>query len=434
VIATHGGVPIRVRDVARVVDGREIRRGAVTADGKGEVVLGLGFMLMGENSHEVTERLEARLAEVRRPSPRGPSRRRCTTHDARRPGARHGQEELARGRDPRHRGPVHLPRQPARRADRRLAIPLSMLFAFDLMLRAGIAGSLMSLGAIDFGLVVDSSVIMIENSVRRLGRGPRAKRLEVVRDAALEVRKPTMFGELIIMIVYLPILALEGVEGKLFRPMALTVIFALLGSMVLSLTLMPVLASLLLPRVKLHERRFRGPRPQAQGVSARARLRAALALGRLAAAALLLLANAAFMATRLGSEFVPASKRAPIVVNTVRLAGVSRSMSRSGTGRRSSAAPAERFPDEIERVWTRTGTAEVATDPMGLEVSDVFITLTPRSAGSAGDTRTSSSRPWRRSLSSAARHQDGLHAADRDARERDGRWRPQRPRREAVRR
>src|SRR5208283_1939082 len=126
-----------------------------------------------------------------------------------------------------------------------LAIPLSMLFAANVMLATGISASLMSLGAIDFGLIVDSSVIMIENCVRRLAHegGTRSK-LEIVRDAAIEVRKPTMFGELIIAIVYLPILALEGTEGKLFRPMALTVIFALAGSLLLSLTLMPVLAAM----------------------------------------------------------------------------------------------------------------------------------------------------------------------------------------------
>src|SRR5207245_6467598 len=130
-----------------------------------------------------------------------------------------------------------------------------MLFAFSGMLRFGIAASLLSLGAIDFGMVVDSSGVMVENCVRHLahGEGQDRDRLQVIRTAALEVRKPTMFGELIIMIVYLPILTLEGIEGKLFRPMALTVIFALLGSMILSLTLMPVLASLLLPR-KAEER------------------------------------------------------------------------------------------------------------------------------------------------------------------------------------
>ena len=126
-----------------------------------------------------------------------------------------------------------------------LAIPLSMLFAANIMLATGVAASLMSLGAIDFGLIVDSSVIMIENCVRRLAHeGGTRPKLEIVRDAAIEVRKPTMFGELIIAIVYLPILALQGTEGKMFRPMALTVIFALAGSLVLSLTFMPVLASL----------------------------------------------------------------------------------------------------------------------------------------------------------------------------------------------
>ena len=128
-----------------------------------------------------------------------------------------------------------------------LAIPLSMLFAANVMLASGVTASLMSLGTIDFGLIVDSSVIMIENCVRRLAHeGGTRPKLEIVRDAAVEVRKPTMFGELIIAIVYLPILALQGTEGKLFRPMALTVIFALAGSMILSLTVMPVLASLAL--------------------------------------------------------------------------------------------------------------------------------------------------------------------------------------------
>ena len=144
------------------------------------------------------------------------------------------------------------------------AIPLSMLFAVTVMERIGIAGSLMSPGAIDFGLVVDSSVVMVRYCVRRLAhyRSNRTK-LAIIRDAAVEVRKPTMFGELIIMIVYLPILTLEGIEGKLFRPMALTVIFALAASLVLSLTLVPALAAIGLPR-KIADRDTGGPlRPPA---------------------------------------------------------------------------------------------------------------------------------------------------------------------------
>jgi len=129
------------------------------------------------------------------------------------------------------------------------AIPLSMLFAGNMMYQVGIAGSLMSLGAIDFGLVVDSSVVMVENCVRRLGEDrSQFSKLQIIRDAAVEVRKPTMFGELIIVIVYLPILTLKGIEGKMFRAMALTVIFALLGSLIISLTLMPVLCSFGLSR------------------------------------------------------------------------------------------------------------------------------------------------------------------------------------------
>jgi len=125
-----------------------------------------------------------------------------------------------------------------------------MLFAIIGMRYFGISANLMSLGAIDFGLIVDAAVILVENCVRHIAHGDNRRRplIDVIRDAALEVRKPTMFGELIIMIVYLPILTLEGIEGKMFRPMALTVIFALIGSMIMSLTLMPVLASLFLPR------------------------------------------------------------------------------------------------------------------------------------------------------------------------------------------
>ncbi len=386
VVAAHEGVPIRVRDVAKVVEGREIRRAAVTADGKGEVVLGLGFMMMGENSHEVTKRLQARLEEIKKTLPRGvhvdPVYARTTLVD----------EVLRTVRTNLLEGAllviavlfIFLGNLRAGLIVA-AAIPLSMLFAFDLMLRAGIAGSLMSLGAIDFGLVVDSSVIMIENSVKRLSedRSDRDK-LAIVRDAAIEVRKPTMFGELIIMIVYLPILALEGVEGKLFRPMALTVIFALLGSMVLSLTLMPVLASWLLPR-RMKEKEsivMRGLRrvylPALQGAL---RWRWFVISG-----AVLLLANATFLATRLGSEFVPKLSEGTIVINTVRLAGVSVDES-ARYGLQIERALLAAFPDEVDRVWTRTGTPEVATDPMGLEVSDVFVTLQPRDQWKRGSTQ-----------------------------------------------
>jgi cobalt-zinc-cadmium resistance protein CzcA len=256
------------------------------------------------------------------------------------------------------------------------AIPLSMLFAFDLMVRAGVAGTLMSLGAIDFGLIVDSSVIMVENSVRRLGEDTSGRdQAEVVQEAAIEVRRPTMFGELIIMVVYLPILAMEGIEGKLFRPMALTVIFALLGSLILSLTLMPALCAAFLKR---------RPEPEVRLVRIlRSWYRPAVlwALDRpkpvLGVAAALIL-GAALLAPHLGSEFVPRLQEGAIVINTVRLAGVSVDES-ARYGMHIERLILEKFPSEVERVWSRTGTAEVATDPMGTEVTDVFITLKPRS-------------------------------------------------------
>ncbi len=382
VVAAHDGVPIHVRDVARVVEGREIRRGAVTADGTGETVLGLGFMLIGENSHDVTRRLKLRLDEVRRSLPAGVEAT-----------AVYDRTDLVDH-------VLHTVRKNLFEAALLViavlfallgnvraglivaaAIPLSMLFAFNLMLRAGIAGSLMSLGAIDFGLIVDSSVILIENAARRLaddaGADPKNRRdpRDVVADAVIEVRQPTMFGELIIMIVYLPILTLSGIEGKLFRPMALTVVFALLGSMALSLTLMPVLASLFLPKAKHH-----GDNRIVRGLRALYRPAVRFALARpksIIAGALFALLGAGLLATRLGSEFVPRLREGAIVINTIRLAGVSVDESiRYGT--QIERKLLAKFPDEIERIWTRTGSAEVATDPMGLELSDVFITLKER--------------------------------------------------------
>ncbi len=386
VLAHVDGKLIRVSDVADVREDHEIRRGAVTAEGLGEVVLGLGFMLMGENSREITRQLEARLEQVRQSLPEDvevtPVYSRTKLVDA----------VLQTVRDNLLEGAllviavlfVFLGNFRAGLIVA-LAIPLSMLFAFSAMLQFGIAGSLMSLGAIDFGLVVDSSVILVENAARRLEEDDTNRSVrEIVRDAAVEVRKPTLYGELIIAIVYLPILALEGVEGKLFQPMALTVIFALVGSMIFSVTLMPVLASFAL-------KRGGGARDNRLMRWLKAGYRRALGRAlewrkRVLALAGSMVVLAAFLAAQLGSEFVPRLGEQAVVINTVRVAGISLDESvRYGTQieRRLRA----RFPDELEHIWTRTGTAEVATDPMGLEVSDVFITLTPRQQWTRGETQ-----------------------------------------------
>nr|MBC8329709.1 efflux RND transporter permease subunit [Planctomycetota bacterium] len=377
VVAAHDGAPVRVRDLAEVRFGHEIRRGAATAGGQGEVVLGLAFMLQGENSREMSGRLRERLEEIALTLPAGVELR--TVYDR----TDLVDEVLRTVELNLYEGAllvvaVLFAFLGSLRAGLIVAaaIPLSMLFAFSGMLRFGIAASLMSLGAIDFGLIVDSSVIVVENAVRKLAAaGPGKSRREVVAEAAIEVRRPTLFGELIIMIVYLPILTLEGIEGQLFRPMALTVVFALLGSLLLSVTLMPVLASLFLPR-RLAPR---------EPLLVRAASRLYRPLLRLAirarhaflAVAILLLAGGVYLGSGLGSEFIPRLSEGSVVINTVRLTGVSLEESVRYGGRMERAI-LDAFPDEVEDVWVRTGTAEVATDPMGVELSDVFLTLRPR--------------------------------------------------------
>lgn len=387
VVSSQDGVPIRVADLGDVVIGHEIRRGAVTAGGKGEAVLGLGFMLMGENSHVVTRRLKQQLEDLRDRLPEGvdldPVYDRTELVD----------HVIATVKKNLLEGGlfvvavlfVFLGNLRAGLIVA-LSIPLSMMFAFAGMLRFGIAGSLLSLGALDFGLVVDSSVIMVENVVRHIAHGDQGDRprIDVVREAAIEVRKPTMFGELIIMIVYLPILTLEGVEGKLFRPMALTVIFALMGSLVLSLTVMPVLASLMLP-ARIEEKDPWIVRLARWLYEPFLRLALKNRFGVLAAAAAILILSGA-IGINLGSEFVPKLSEGAIIVNVVRLAGTDLEETvRYNT--QMEKAILQRFPDEVARVWSRIGTAEVATDPMGVELSDIFVTLRPRSEWKRGSTQ-----------------------------------------------
>jgi cobalt-zinc-cadmium resistance protein CzcA len=378
-ITTRKGKAIRVEDVARVEVGHEVRRGAVTADGKGEVVLGLGFMLMGENSHQVTWAMKDRLAEVKESLPANVKveavydRTELVTHviDTVRKNLFEGGLFVI--------AVLFLFLGNLRAAlIVALAIPLSMLFAFSGMLRFGIAASLLSLGAIDFGMVVDSSVVMVENCVRHLARGDARgrRRLDVIRAAAVEVRKPTLFGELIIMIVYLPILTLEGVEGKMFRPMALTVIFALAGSLVLSMTLMPVLASLLLPRrTAEREPLLMAAARWLYAPVLRLAMRCKAAV--IGFAVCVLVVAFGVIAPNLGSEFVPTLSEGAVVINVVRLAGTDLDQS-IAENTRIERAVLKAFPDEVQHIWSRIGTAEVATDPMGVELTDVFISLKPR--------------------------------------------------------
>jgi len=394
VITAHDGVPVRVQDVAEVKVDHEIRRGAVTGAGKGEIVLGLGFMLMGENSAAVTHGLKDKLAEVQQTLPKDVivavlyDRTELvdnvieTVKDNLLAGAILVIAILFAFLGNLRAGLVVA-----------AAIPLSMLFAGDLMLRAGISASLLSLGAVDFGLIVDGSVVMVENALRRLalrqhelGRPlTKEEREETLTSAPLEVARPVAFGVGIILIVFLPILALEGVEGKLFKPMALTMIFALAGSLILALTLTPVLGSLFLPK------RVKEKEPWLVRVSHRIyepvlglalRFRILTLLGALA-----LLVGVTFLASRMGGEFLPKLGEGAIVGTTVRLAGISVDEAVAYNNRIEQLLLAE-FPDEITNIWTRLGSAEIATDPMGIELSDFFLALKPREQWKKARTQT----------------------------------------------
>ncbi len=252
-IATFEGVPVCVKDVAEILISHEMRRGMITANGQGEVLLGLGFMRTGENSYKVTQELDEKFEELRKTVPQGVKAETLYNRTDL------VKEVIGTVRNNLCDGAllvvvllfIFLGNLRAGLIAA-AGIPVCMLFAFTGMYQLGIAGTLLSLGAIDFGIVVDSSVVVIERIVRDLSHHgvvtDARQRLAIIRDAVVEVRKPAVFGQLIIMIVYIPILSLEGVEGKMFRPMAITVVLVLLGSLVLSLTLTPVLASFVLPR------------------------------------------------------------------------------------------------------------------------------------------------------------------------------------------
>jgi cobalt-zinc-cadmium resistance protein CzcA len=269
-------------------------------------------------------------------------------------------------------------------------IPLSLLFAMLVMRWAGLSGNLMSLGAIDFGLIVDGAVIIVENAVRRLADRQNTEdralspeeRIQVVEDATLEVRSASVFGEAIIAIVYVPILALIGVEGKLFRPMATTVLLALAGAFILSLTFIPVLTSYVVrPKKGAQETR----------VLAAARRHYAPLLGRVLAhrwatvgVGVALLGLAIGLFTRLGAEFVPHLDEGDLIVEARRLPGIALTESVATSLRLERAILA--IP-EVEHVVSRTGAPEVATDPMGVEQSDVYVGLKDRSSWRRGVTK-----------------------------------------------
>ncbi len=384
VVASIRGMPVRVRDVAEVSLGRELRTGAATENGQ-EVVLGTVFMLIGENSRAVSRAVDRKMAEINRSLP--PGVKAVTVYD------RTVLVEKAIGtvRNNLLEGAVlviavlfaFLGNVRAALITA-MVIPLSMLFTFSGMMANKVSANLLSLGALDFGIIVDGAVVIVENCVRRLAhaqaRQGRAltmqERFDEVFLAAQEARRPLLFGQLIIMIVYLPIFVLTGVEGKMFHPMAFTVVIALLGAMILSVSFVPAAVALFMHKpVAEQENRLmllarRGYEPCLRYVMANKPVALAFAA--------IMLALSGLLGTRLGSEFVPTLDEGDLAVLTVRIPGTSLSQS-VRMQQQIETTLVKDFP-EIERVFARIGTAEVASDPMPPNVADGIIMLKPESA------------------------------------------------------
>lgn len=381
VIGSRHGVPVRISHVAEVREGRELRTGGATLNGE-ETVLGTAMLLIGENSRTVSQRVAAKLEEIARSLPEGIVAR--TLYDR-----------------------THLVEATIATVEKNLiegallvililflilgnfkaavatacVIPLSMLFTITGMVENKVSANLMSLGAIDFGIIIDGAVIIVENCLRLLAeeqhkRGrilTRAERFETILAGSREVIKPSLFGTLIIAVVYLPVLTLTGVEGKMFTPMALTVLMALLGASILSITFVPAAVALLVTgRVSEKENWFmRGSRRiYVPLLAASIRNR-----GLVAGLATLLVIATGLAASRMGGEFIPSLDEGDVAVQALRVPGTSLTQSlemQAALEKRLLQIP------EVKEVFARTGTAEVATDPMPPSISDGYVMLKPR--------------------------------------------------------
>lgn len=381
------GVPIFIRDIAEVTIGSDVRQGAVLADGKGEIVAGIVMMLKGENSRAVVERVKERIEQVKKTLPAGvelvPFYDRAELVDR----TIHTVESnlvegailvivvllLVLGN---WRGALLVAS----------VIPLSMLFAAICMNFFKVSGNLMSLGALDFGLIVDGAVVMVENTVRRLAEAQHQRLNEdsktTILKACLEVARPVVFAVAIIAIVYLPIFSLSGIEGKMFKPMSMTIVFALAGSLFLSLTYVPAVLTLILTGTVSEKESWllRIVKP----IYRRGLEMASVYRVQTFAIALSFLIFSAITFPMLGSEFIPRLDEGALAIQMQQLPSVSLSQSiETGTA-------AERvlvsFP-EVTKVVSKIGRAEVATDPMGVESSDMYIALKPISEWKSAKTR-----------------------------------------------
>ncbi|HEU4855122.1 MAG TPA: CusA/CzcA family heavy metal efflux RND transporter [Nitrosospira sp.] len=376
------GIPIRIKDVADVLIGRELRTGAATQNGQ-ETVIGTAHMLIGENSRVVSQAVAEKLAEINRNLPKGVEAiavyDRTTLVDKT---IRTVATNLLEGAIlvivvlflflGNLRAAVITS----------LVIPLSMLFTFTGMVANEVSANLMSLGALDFGLIVDGAIVIVENSMRRLAHEQTRlgrqlslnERLAVVFDATREARRVLIYGELIIMVVYLPVFTLSGVEGKMFHPMAYTVLTALLGAMILSITFVPAAIALFLTG-KVTEKE------SAVVVWAKKAYLPVLDAvmrnqGLTVTTAVVIVVLSGLLTTKMGTEFVPSLNEGDIALHAIRIPGTSLTTAIEMQHELEESIKA--FP-EVDRVFTKIGTAEIATDPMPPNVADIFVMLKPQS-------------------------------------------------------
>ncbi|MDF3201315.1 CusA/CzcA family heavy metal efflux RND transporter [Pseudomonas sp. 1912-s] len=382
VITTSDGTPIRVRNVAQVDIGRELRTGAATENGR-EVVLGTVFMLIGENSRTVSLAVAKKLEEINRSLPEGVVA--VTVYDR----TNLVEKAISTVKKNLFEGALlvvavlFLFLGNIRAAlITAMVIPLAMLFTFTGMFTNKVSANLMSLGALDFGIIVDGAVVIVENAIRRLAHAQqrhgrlltRSERLHEVFAAAKEARRALIFGQLIIMVVYLPIFALTGVAGKMFHPMAFTVVIALLGAMILSVTFVPAAIALFVTgKVKEEENLvMRTARRVYAPVLDWVMTRRPLVFG----LAVLTIVASGLVASRMGSEFIPSLSEGDFAQQALRVPGTSLTQSVHMQQQLEKTLMAE--VPEIERVFARTGTAEIASDPMPPNISDSYVMLKPK--------------------------------------------------------
>ncbi len=382
VITTSDGTPIRVRNVAQVDIGRELRTGAATENGR-EVVLGTVFMLIGENSRSVSQAVAKKLEEINRSLPDGVVA--VTVYDR----TNLVEKAIATVKKNLFEGALlvvavlFLFLGNIRAAlITAMVIPLAMLFTFTGMFTNKVSANLMSLGALDFGIIVDGAVVIVENAIRRLAHAQhrhgrlltRSERLHEVFAAAKEARRALIFGQLIIMVVYLPIFALTGVAGKMFHPMAFTVVIALLGAMILSVTFVPAAIALFVTGKVKEEENFvmRSARRVYDPVLNWVMVRRPLVFG----LAALTIVVSGLVASRMGSEFIPSLSEGDFAQQALRVPGTSLTQSVQMQQQLEKTLLAQ--VPEIERVFARTGTAEIASDPMPPNISDSYVMLKPK--------------------------------------------------------